>query len=230
MRALAISLLTLPLSLVACGSTPPPTNTASNDVAPTPPTPTTANPATTTAAATSAAPSAAHPDEEDTTEAAGPIPMPALIGKDTPKSSFPKATTTDHDCWQGISLSGDHKKDFDAIVGRCGTPTGLVEYAKPVAGHVHHVHDKRDTYALKLAGGMCYRYFAVATSGIKDLDILVETTTGALVADDKTESPVAIIESSKTWCVDKDVEYNFHVQVDGEGKGKYLFAVWARPK
>jgi hypothetical protein len=157
--------------------------------------------------ATAASPSAvpAGPDAEDPTESPDPIPMT-------------------------LSLSGDASKDYEKLAGSCGAPAGLVEYAKPVKGHLHSVKDKRDTFTLKLQKGLCYRYFAVADSGIKDLDILVEKRNGALVADDKQTSPVAIIESEKTWCMNEDAEYDFHIEVDGEGAGKYVFGVWARPK
>ena len=156
--------------------------------------------------------------------------MPALLSKTTPKTAFSKSTKGDKECWQTLHLSGEHAKDFDTIVAACGTPTGLAEYAKPVTGKLHHVHDKRDTYTLKLLSGMCYRYFAVADTGITDLDILVQKTNGALVADDKQTSQVAIIESDKAWCMDADAEYEFHLEIEGSGKGGYTFGVWAKPK
>lgn len=156
--------------------------------------------------------------------------MAALLSKTSPKTTFPKSTKGDKECWQTLHLSGEHAKDFDTIVAACGTPTGLAEYAKPVTGKLHHVHDKRDTYTLKLLGGMCYRYFAVADTGITDLDILVQKPGGALVADDKQTSQVAIIEGDKAWCMDADAEYEFHLEIEGTGKGGYTFGVWAKPK
>jgi len=116
------------------------------------------------------------------------------------------------------------------IIQKCASPTGLLEYAKQVTGKLHHVHDKRDTYKLKLIGGMCYRYFAVADSGIRDLDILVTKPGGALVADDKTSNPVAIIEFDKAWCMEDDAEYDFNIEVDGPGTGGYVFGVFVKPK
>jgi hypothetical protein len=169
-------------------------------------------------------------DDDDPTESPNPIPMTVELAKPYDRSAFPKKTGNEKTCWQTISLSGDASKDYDQLTANCGAPTGLVEYAKPVKGHLHSVKDKRDTFTLKLQKGLCYRYFAVADSGIKDLDILVEKPGGALVADDKQTSPVAIIESEKTWCMDEDAEYDFHIEVDGEGAGKYVFGVWARPK
>jgi hypothetical protein len=146
------------------------------------------------------------------------------------KPTFPKKTVNDRDCWASLGVSGQHDKDYQTIVNACGTPAGLVEYAKPVTGRLHSKHDPRDVYTLKLLGGYCYRYFAVADSGIADLDVLIQKPGGALVGDDKTSSPVAIIESDQPWCLDEDQTLEFHVKVDGEGTGGYVFGVWARPK
>jgi hypothetical protein len=170
------------------------------------------------------------PTYDDPKESKGPIKMTALVAKPFDRGKFPKQSVGDKACWQGIELTGKHESDYANIVDKCGTPTGLVEYAKPVSGKLHHEHDKRDEYVLTLSAGLCYRYFAVADAGIKDLDILIQTPNGALVGDDKTSQPVAIIESDKTWCMDRDAEYHFLIEVDGPGTGGYSFGVWARPK
>jgi hypothetical protein len=213
-----------PLSVVAllvggCSGGPRP---------PVDPTPSVAPPPSVSTAPVAAASPAVDP--EDPTESADPIPMTVELSSPYDVSSFPKRVANDKTCWQTIALSGDAGKDYEKLAASCGSPAGLVEYAKPVKGHLHSVKDKRDTFTLKLQKGLCYRYFAVADSGIKDLDILVEKPNGALIADDKQSSPVAIIESEKTWCMSEDAEYDFHIEVDGEGAGKYIFGVWARPK
>jgi hypothetical protein len=179
-----------------------------------------------------AAPKDASADDdkhEDPHESAEPIRMASLFGKGQ-KPKFPKASTGDRECWEKIELTGDHQKDYDNLISKCGAATGLLEYAKPVMGKLHHKHDQRDTYIVNLTGGYCYRYFAVADGSMTDLDILITQKSGAIVADDKTKSPVAIIHNDKPWCMDEDTEYHFQVEVDGPGKGHYLFAVWARPK
>lgn len=194
-------------------------------------------PVTSAATSASAASSSATPvgsatttDEHvDPNESAEHITMTPLITKGA-KTVFPKSTVGDKECWSKVSVSGDHTKDFNTLITACGTPTGLVEYAKPVLGKLHHKVDKRDTFALKLLGGMCYRYFAVADSGITDLDILIEKPNGALIADDKQSSPIAIVDGDKAWCMDEDADYVFAIQVDGTGKGNYMFGVWVKPK
>jgi hypothetical protein len=156
--------------------------------------------------------------------------MAPEFDKKKAKSSFPKKASADAQCWAQVSASGDHAKDFESIVAACGTPTGLVEYAKPVEGKLHHKYDPEDVFTMPVLAGYCYRYFAVADSTIADLDLLIEKKGGALVGDDKTNSPVAIIDTDQPWCQDEDQNLEFHVKVDGPGKGGYTFGVWARPR
>lgn len=215
----------------AGGAAPPPA-TASAAAAPAPapapqPSPQAAPPA---AAAPVAPPAPAATGSELYDEpGADPATLTTLLGKGA-LPAFPKATIGEHDCWQTLTISGDARKDYEAIIAKCGAATGSVEYVKPAVGKLHSKHDKRDTFVVPIRGGLCYRFFGVADASIKDLDILIEKTGGALVGDDKTNGPVAIIESDKAWCMDTDGTYNFLVEVDGEGQGNYVFGVWARKK
>ncbi len=225
-----------PLALASCGggasqppATPspaPPTTTGAPDA---PSGGTSSTPASSAGATAGSAP-AGEPAYDDPNESAGTIAMSVELAKGTPKSAFPKKTSDEQSCWQGVSLGGSAQKDYDAIAAACGQPTGLLQYAKPVTGKLHATKDKTDVFSLDLQKGLCYRYFAAADRTITDIDILVEKPGGALVADDKQTGPVAIIESDKTWCMDEDAKYEFHVQIDGAGTGGYVFGVWARPK
>lgn len=145
----------------------------------------------------------------------------------TSMPSFPTATVSELQCWQTVGVKGSAKDDYQTITAKCGAATGSVEYVKPTIGSLHHKHDRRDTFVVPIQGGLCYRFFGVADSTIQDLDILIEER-GNLVGDDKTNGPVAIIESDKAWCMQKDGIYNFLVEVDGEGHGQYVFGIWAR--
>jgi hypothetical protein len=187
-------------------------------------------PAQAPASAPAQAPAEAEADTyEDLGEIHDPATLTPLFTKST-RPSFPKATADEHVCWQSVGVTGDAGKDFHALVANCGTPTGSVEYASPAAGKLHHARDKRDTFNLKIQGGLCYRFFGVADGTIKDLDILIHRKGGDLVGDDKTNGPVAIIDSDKSWCMDHDGDYQFLVEVDGPGTGNYVFGVWAKPK
>lgn len=227
MRSLVVgSAVALPL-LVACGSNAPP-----------PPTPTASSAAP---AASADAPDAGAKEvdrykaaeekaHDDPNEKEGPIVLSPLVAKTTPKSAFPKATVADGECLKdGIPFTGNHKKDFQTIVDKCGTPTGMLKYFEPVEGRLHITKDKRDHFNFKVYKNFCYRLFAVADDGIKDIDILV-LRKGALQAMDKTDHPVAVIHHDGLWCMDDDNEYDFAIEVDGAGAGKYMFGAWTRPK
>jgi hypothetical protein len=214
-------------ALAACGGGAPVAATPSPAAPPegsSPATPAVAN-------ASAPTPAAAPPegDYDDPEEAKDPATLTPLWVQGR-KPSFPKATVGEHECWQTVSPTGDARTDYDAIVSRCGAPTGAIEYVKPAKGKLHHKLDKRDTFIVPLRGGLCYRFFGIADATIKDIDILIERPGGALVGDDKTDGPVAIIESEKAWCMGKDGIYNFLVEIDGEGQGNYVFGVWARAK
>lgn len=166
---------------------------------------------------------------DDPTESEGPIAMTPLVTKTVAKASFPKATIGDHECLKEVPWSGSHKADFKTIVDKCGTPTGMLEYVKPHEGRLHAKHDKRDHFQVKVNKGFCYRYFAVADDGIQDIDILI-LKKGALLATDKTEHPIAVIDTDKLWCVDEDMDLDFGIEIDGRGAGGYTFGIWTRPK
>jgi hypothetical protein len=195
-----------------------------------PETPAASAPAATVAA--TPAPVAALPpsDDDDPDESSDPIALAPEITRPWDKTVFPPKGGDEAKCWQTISVSGNAQQDYDVLVANCGAPLGLAEYVKPAHGHLHSVKDKRDTFSIKLLKGLCYRYFAVGDSGIKDIDILVEKKGNVLVGDDKQTGPIAIIDAGKPWCMTEDAEYFFNVEVDGDGHGKYVFGTWARPK
>jgi hypothetical protein len=169
------------------------------------------------------------PNEKDH-EKDGPIEMTSLLPKNPPKTLFPKSTIGDHECFQGLAFTGNHKTDYAALVEKCGTPTGMVKAVEAAEGHLHAKKDQRDVFSLDVKKGLCYRYFAVADNGIADIDILVQKPNGALLATDKTTQPIAIINTGEPWCVtDYDQKLHFAVEVDGHGAGHYTFGVWVRP-
>ncbi len=155
-----------------------------------------------------------------------PVNLKALFEKGA-APVFPAATISEQACWRSVAVVGNARQDYETILKQCGASTGAVQYVRPAMGHLHHKHQRRDTFVVPIQGGLCYRFFGVGDSTINDLDILIEQR-GALVGDDKTQGPVAIIESDKAWCMDRDGTYNFLVQVHGEGQGHYLFGIWAR--
>ena len=213
------------VGLAACGGAKPPA----------PPSTPPADSAASVAAA-DAGPPAPPMDKQEAAEAAphvdpnekeGAIELTPLVDK-AKKPAFPKQTVADLDCLKNLSFTGHHEADYATLIGKCGTPTGMLQYTQPAEGRLHAKHDKRDEFTLKVQKGMCYRYFAVADDGIKDIDILIMKH-GALMATDNTEQPVAVIDTEKLWCMDEDLNLEFKIEIDGRGAGGYTFGVWTRP-
>lgn len=228
----------LVLTAAACGGspTPPPKPADPTPAASDTPTPTAsaadagAPAADPTEAKYAQAESAEHVDPTEKDDKDGPIIMKSLVPKTTPKSAYPKPTVKDGEsCLGAIPWSGNHKVDYQTVVDKCGTPTGMLKYVEPHDGRLHAKKDKVDLFQVNVYKNMCYRYFAVADDGIKDIDILV-LKKGAMMAMDKTAHPVAIIDHDKLWCVDEDMTLDFRVEIDGPGAGTYTFGVWTRPK
>jgi hypothetical protein len=166
---------------------------------------------------------------DDPNESSAPITMQPLVTKTTPKSAYPKAKTTDGDCWKAVSFSGQNDKDFPALIASCGTPTGMLEYVKPQSGKLHHIKDAIDSFTVAMNKGACYRIFAVADSTIHDIDIVI-LRNGAILGTDDMTQPVAIIQGKDPFCPTDDGNYGFDVKIKGEGKGAYMFGIWTRPK
>jgi hypothetical protein len=210
------------MTLGGCGgasATPetPPAGGSSDPAAAVPASaPTTVDPAPTTSAPVASAP----------ISLAAELPKPPAK---PPGGAYPKASVGFKDCWAKVVLTGAAQKDFDAIVAACGAPTGMLEYAAPSRGDFGPSH-KQQVYKLSMYAGMCYRFIAAGDASVGDLDVRVEKPDGALVAIDKTEQPVAIIDSADVWCATEDVDYVLKVDLDGPGKGSFVFGVWARPK
>ncbi|MFI5301921.1 MAG: hypothetical protein ACHREM_27850 [Polyangiales bacterium] len=190
-------------------------------------------PASSTAAASPATEPVPHaasaPSVEDPLESATPITLEVVMAV-SPK--LPNATVSDAECWKKVELEGDHAKDFKSLVSKCGAPTGLGEYTKPVEGWLHGTRDKSDDYKVSIRKGYCYRFFAVGDDSTKDIDVRVDSPEGDMVVEDQTTSPAAILKNGATWCAFVDGDYGLRITIDGdaESKGKYTLGVWARPK
>ncbi len=183
--------------------------------------------AATTAPAASSA-SAANEPYDDPNESAVAIDMPPLVKKGTPKSAYPKVTTSDGDCYKTVGFSGQHDRDYTALIEKCGTPTGMLEYVKPQTGKLHSVKDAVDSFTVPMDKGSCYRLFAVGDQTIHDIDIVI-LRNGAILGSGAMTQPVEIIQGSAPFCPVDDGKYSFDVKVKGEGKGAYTFGIWTRP-
>lgn len=159
----------------------------------------------------------------------GLIPLSPLlpVPDPSPPGGFPTARGNDKDCTRAVGLTGKLDRDMASLLDACGTGAGMKEYAKVSTGKLGPGH-VRDTYAVKLAGGYCYRFFAMAGGSIEKLNLRVERPNGALHSAVQGKQPVVLYKPGETWCRRRDRDFHLVVEAPG-GEGDYSFAIFARP-
>ncbi len=143
-------------------------------------------------------------------------------------AGFPKAVTSDAECSKGVGYTGSSAKDYSELTDKCGTGTGMKEFVTRHAGKLDEKHPS-ETYAFKMLGGFCYRFFAVADDTVKGIKIRVQRPGGALLSIAASKSFVTMMNPDSVWCKKKDREFRLVVE-SGGGQGSYTFGIWARPK
>jgi hypothetical protein len=208
-----LPLLGLPL-LVACGSKPAP----APDV-PTPPS-ATSTPTAPDMLATADSGSAATTPAADAGAATASTPPP---------DTGSKKITAKHDAaWATCHASyKPASKDLAAEAGKsakgCEATTKMKAVGKPEKGTQA---DTNPPQTIKLQGkaGKCYRVYAMADAGIKDLDLLLKDSTGAVGAEDSTDDPSPVLVEDVAFCFKEDDAASIVVSV-GQGKGSWALTI-----
>ncbi len=218
LRTRALSLLTLaalavvPLgvSVAACGGNEPP------PVPPPPPPP----------SATTEAPVASVPPPTataiDTTPPPPPPPPPA------PTSTV--ATTKTDPSWAGCHQSykakgKDVAGDVAAMSKSCATVTKMKLMGKTLLGK-QGAEDPPQSFPFDAKANHCYRGYAQASEGIKDLDVVVKDSASIVVGQDSTDDPSPVVLEDGAVCFSKDDKATLVVSV-GMGKGSYAVQIWS---
>jgi hypothetical protein len=217
LRARTFSLLTLAtlaavplaISLVACGGNEPP------PVPPPPPPPT----ATVEAVPVATVP---PPVTTDTTPPAPPPPPPA------PTSTV--ATTKTDASWAGCHQSfkakgKDVAGDVAAMAKGCATVTKMKLVGKTLMGK-QGAEDPPQSFPFDAKASHCYRAYAQASEGIKDLDVVVKDSASIVVGQDSTDDPSPVVMEDGVVCFSKDDKAALVVSV-GMGKGSYAVQIWS---
>lgn len=216
-----ISLTALPLvaapfvvsvALQACGGETPP---------PAPP-PVASAPVDTSVASAPATASAPPPPDTASASAAPPPPPPAPTSTVATTKSDASWTA----CHQSFKATGkDVGKDVAAMAGACKTPTKMKAMGKTLTGKQAD-QDAPQSYPLDAKANHCYRVYAQAADGIKDLDVVVKDSAGIIVGQDSTDDPSPVVLEDGAVCFSKDDKASVVVSV-GMGKGNYALQIWS---
>jgi hypothetical protein len=82
------------------------------------------------------------------------------------------------------------------------------------------------TFKWKAQGKHCYRAYGASASTIKDLDLLIKDSTGAVAGEDSTDDPTPVVLEDGCVCFKADDDASVVVSV-GDGNGSYAIQVWS---
>ena len=211
-----LPLLALGLLLVACGSKKP----QIADVPPPPPPP---DMPSLDAGAPSEGGAMAATDGGAATPDTPATPPP-------PKYTSTKITLKQDPAWAACHATFQPKsKDVLAEVQKSGKGCADVTKMKPVGAPTKATQaDKNPPQQIKIKGaaGKCYRVYAMAETTIKDLDLLLKDSTGAIAAEDSTDDSSPVLLEDGAFCF-KEADNAVVVVSVGEGKGTYAVQVWS---
>ena len=202
------------VSVAACGGgdqqppvTPPPPPASTPDM---------------TVPAPSASASAAPTDTGSATAATPPPPPPA------PTSTV--ATTKSDASWAGCHQSyqakkKDVSKDVAAMADSCKAVTKMKLSGKTLTGKQAD-QDAPQSVPLDAKSGHCYRAYAQASDGIKDLDVVIKDSAQIVAGQDSTDDPSPVVQEDGAVCFSKDDKATVVVAV-GMGKGNYAVQIWS---
>jgi hypothetical protein len=188
----------------------------------TPPPPPASTPEPVASAAPTDSSAAAAPTDSGSAAATTPPPPPA------PTSAV--ATTKSDATWAGCHQSfqakkKDVSKDVAAMAASCKDVTKMKVMGKTLTGKQAD-QDAPQSYPLDAKSGHCYRVYAQASDGIKDLDVVIKDSAQIVAGQDSTDDPSPVVQEDGAVCFSKDDKATIVVAV-GMGKGNYAVQVWS---
>lgn len=106
----------------------------------------------------------------------------------------------------------------------CEKPTKMKLLGKTLMGKQAD-QDKPQSFPLEAKANHCYRVYAQAVDGIKDLDLVVKDSAGVVVGQDSTDDPSPVVLEGGAVCFTKDDKASVVVSV-GMGSGAYAVQIW----
>jgi hypothetical protein len=85
--------------------------------------------------------------------------------------------------------------------------------------------DAPQTFPLNAEANHCYRVYAEAGEGIKDLNLAIKDSTGAIAGEDSTDDTSPVILEDGAVCF-KETDVASVVVSVGMGKGAYALQIW----
>ncbi len=107
----------------------------------------------------------------------------------------------------------------------CAKVTGMKLEGTPLAGKQSD-QDPPQSFPLRAEANHCYRVYAQASDGIRDLDLAIKDSTGAVAGEDTTDDASPVILEDGAVCFTEADAATLVVSV-GLGKGTYAIEIWS---
>jgi hypothetical protein len=123
--------------------------------------------------------------------------------------------------------SKDTRSDVQAMAKACAAVTKMKPVAtqKPWTGKQAD-QDKPQSFSFDAKANHCYRAYAQASEGIKDLDLVIKDSADVIVGQDSTDDPSPVVMEDGAICFSKDDKASVVVSV-GMGSGTYAVELWS---
>jgi hypothetical protein len=145
----------------------------------------------------------------------------------TPTSAVASARTNESwaPCHQSFKPTAhDVAKDVAALAKGCEAQTKMKLVGKTLLGKQAD-QDTPQTFPLDAKANHCYRIYAQAAEGIRDLDLAVKDSAGVVVGQDSTDDSNPVVLEDGAVCFTKDDKATVVVSV-GMGSGAYAVQIW----
>jgi hypothetical protein len=107
----------------------------------------------------------------------------------------------------------------------CAAATKMKPVGKTLTGKQGD-QDPPQSFPLKAEANHCYRVYAQAAVGIKDLDLAIKDSAGAIAGEDSTDDPSPVVLEDGAVCFTEADAATVVVAV-GMGKGAYAVQIWS---
>jgi hypothetical protein len=192
-----------------------------------------ASPSASASAAASAAPASSSGSGSGAAPAASEAPSAAPAASVAPapaaNPASKKATKKNEATWASChqSYKANNKevaKDVEAMAKGCAKVTKMKLIGKTETGNQGD-QDPPQSFPLKAQKDHCYRAYAQAAEGIKDLDLVIKDSAGAIAGEDSTDDPSPVVLEDGAVCFSEADAATVVVSV-GMGKGHYAVQIW----
>jgi len=129
-------------------------------------------------------------------------------------------------CHEAFKHGGSPSAAVEALAGGCAKATGLKLWGDTIVAAQSVGGGAPASFPLLAKAGHCYRVFGRGDVGVKDLDVAIVDSAGAVAAEDSTDSPTAVVLADGAVCFKVDDAATVAVRVES-GKGKYAIQIWS---